>query len=105
MEYMDGGALTEVISICQITEAQIACICTEILKALVKIHEDNRIHRDIKSDNILISISGEIKLGKPHPSYTAHAHTHKQYPIQSERREPRWRMLTIVQRTSATVRS
>ena len=30
MEYMDGGALTEVISICQISEAQIACICKEV---------------------------------------------------------------------------
>lgn len=30
MEYMDGGALTEVISICQISESQIACICKEV---------------------------------------------------------------------------
>jgi len=62
MEYMDGGALTEVISICQITEPQIACICKEILKALVAIHEGERIHRDIKSDNVLVSVSGNIKL-------------------------------------------
>mmetsp|Transcript_18108 Transcript_18108/g.28093 ORF Transcript_18108/g.28093 Transcript_18108/m.28093 type:complete len:518 (+) Transcript_18108:57-1610(+) len=62
MEYMDGGALTEVISICQISEPQIACICKEILNALVGIHDGNRIHRDIKSDNVLITISGDIKL-------------------------------------------
>eukprot|EP01095_Lingulamoeba_sp_RSL-Kostka_P011930 TRINITY_DN464_c0_g2_i8.p1 TRINITY_DN464_c0_g2~~TRINITY_DN464_c0_g2_i8.p1 ORF type:complete len:630 (-),score=282.78 TRINITY_DN464_c0_g2_i8:181-2070(-) len=62
MEYMDGGALTEVISICQVSEPQIACICKEILQALSIIHEGERIHRDIKSDNILITISGEIKL-------------------------------------------
>jgi len=62
MEYMDGGALTEVISICQISEPQIACICKEILNALVGIHAGNRIHRDIKSDNVLITISGDIKL-------------------------------------------
>jgi len=62
MEYMDGGALTEVISICQISEPQIACICKEILNALVGIHAGNRIHRDIKSDNVLITVSGDIKL-------------------------------------------
>jgi p21-activated kinase 1 len=63
MEYMDGGALTEVISICQISEAQIACICTEIIQALAFIHSSNRLHRDIKSDNVLISVAGDIKLG------------------------------------------
>jgi len=62
MEFMDGGALTEVISICQISEPQIACICKEILRALEAIHVGERIHRDIKSDNILISVPGEIKL-------------------------------------------
>uniref|UniRef100_A0A7S4IDA0 non-specific serine/threonine protein kinase n=1 Tax=Vannella robusta TaxID=1487602 RepID=A0A7S4IDA0_9EUKA len=62
MEYMDGGALTEVISICQISEAQIACICKEVLKALAFLHADNRLHRDIKSDNILITTQGDIKL-------------------------------------------
>ena len=69
MEYMDGGALTDMISICQINESQIACICREMLKALVVIHDANRIHRDIKSDNVLINLRGDIKLGKcPHPS-------------------------------------
>jgi len=62
MEYMDGGALTEVISICQISEAQIACICKEVLIALEAIHAGNRLHRDIKSDNILITTTGKIKL-------------------------------------------
>jgi len=62
MEYMDGGALTEMISICQISEAQIACICKEMLKAMVVIHTGNRIHRDIKSDNVLINLKGDIKL-------------------------------------------
>lgn len=62
MEYMDGGALTEVISICQISEPQIACICKEILQAILAMHKGERIHRDIKSDNVLITIAGDIKL-------------------------------------------
>lgn len=30
MEFMDGGALTEVISVCQMTEPQIAAVCREV---------------------------------------------------------------------------
>ncbi|CAG9309994.1 unnamed protein product [Blepharisma stoltei] len=44
------------------TERQMAYICKEILLALRWLHKQNRIHRDIKSDNILLSINGEIKL-------------------------------------------
>jgi len=62
MEFMDGGSLTEVISICRMTEPQMAAVCKEILKALICIHGLNRIHRDIKSDNILLSLNGEVKL-------------------------------------------
>lgn len=40
MEYMDGGALTEVISICQISEPQIACICKEVCKLGEKIQNN-----------------------------------------------------------------
>jgi len=62
MEYMDGGALTEVISVCQMTESQIAAVCKEVLKALCAMHSENRIHRDIKSDNILLTMQGDVKL-------------------------------------------
>ena len=34
-----------------------------MLNALAYIHGANRLHRDIKSDNILISVAGDIKLG------------------------------------------
>lgn len=62
MEYMDGGSLTEMISICKLTEPQIAAICRDVLKSLYYLHSFNRIHRDIKSDNILLSMAGHIKL-------------------------------------------
>eukprot|EP01156_Anaeramoeba_ignava_P010169 Anaeramoba_ignava/a479016_469.p2 GENE.a479016_469~~a479016_469.p2 ORF type:complete len:393 (-),score=140.74 a479016_469:1535-2713(-) len=62
MEYMDGGSLTEIVSICKMSEPQIAAVCKEILRALNYIHGLNRIHRDIKSDNVLLSTKGEVKL-------------------------------------------
>eukprot|EP01088_Endostelium_zonatum_P001693 TRINITY_DN1204_c0_g1_i1.p1 TRINITY_DN1204_c0_g1~~TRINITY_DN1204_c0_g1_i1.p1 ORF type:complete len:532 (-),score=107.32 TRINITY_DN1204_c0_g1_i1:102-1697(-) len=62
MEYMDGGSLTDVISVCRMTEPQMACVCKEVLSALLCMHNMRRIHRDIKSDNILLSMTGDVKL-------------------------------------------
>ena len=49
MEYMSGGSLTEIISICKMTEPQIAAVCRDVLKGLEYLHKHRRIHRDIKS--------------------------------------------------------
>jgi len=65
MEYMNGGCLTEVLEQfenVQMTEEQIALCCLETLKGLAYIHRLHRIHRDIKSDNILLNLKGEVKL-------------------------------------------
>lgn len=62
LEYLSGGSLAEVVSICRMTEPQIAAVCKEVLKALKYIHSLRRIHRDIKSDNILLGHSGQVKL-------------------------------------------
>lgn len=62
MEYMDGGSLTDIIAVCKMTEPQIAAVCKECLRALFEIHSRNRIHRDIKSDNILLTSKGDVKL-------------------------------------------
>ena len=37
-------------------------ICREILQGLSWLHRNNRVHRDIKSDNILISENGDVKI-------------------------------------------
>lgn len=65
MEYMGGGCLTEVLDQyreLQLTEEQMANICHEVLKGLQYIHHFHRIHRDIKSDNILLGVNGRVKL-------------------------------------------
>jgi len=65
MEYMGGGCLTEVLEQFEhmkLNEPQIALVCKETLKGLICIHDKHRIHRDIKSDNILLSETGEVKI-------------------------------------------
>lgn len=65
MELMDGGCLTEILEHfgpIRMTEAQIAYVVRETLTALVYIHSLHRIHRDIKSDNMLLNLKGEVKI-------------------------------------------
>jgi len=65
MEYMDGGCLTEILDQYEqvrLSEAQIAYVCACTLRALSFIHGLHRIHRDIKSDNLLLSMAGDVKL-------------------------------------------
>eukprot|EP00761_Pharyngomonas_kirbyi_P003036 gb/GECH01003040.1/.p1 GENE.gb/GECH01003040.1/~~gb/GECH01003040.1/.p1 ORF type:complete len:497 (+),score=119.01 gb/GECH01003040.1/:1-1491(+) len=62
MEFMGGGKLTDLIVKMQLTEEEIATICKEILSGLDYLHQNKLIHRDIKSDNILLGSKGEIKL-------------------------------------------
>jgi len=65
MEYMGGGCLTDTLEIyayLKMTEGQIAYVCQEVLKGLRYIHHHHRIHRDIKSDNILMGSDGSIRI-------------------------------------------
>lgn len=65
IEYMDQGSLNQFIKKYgkNIDEGVIAYIIREILKGLKSIHRRRQIHRDLKSDNILINKQGDIKIG------------------------------------------
>lgn len=63
MEFMEGGALTDVIdNNPSISEEQISTICHETCSGLQHLHSQNIIHRDIKSDNVLLDARGNVKI-------------------------------------------
>ncbi|CAO3637825.1 unnamed protein product [Mucor fragilis] len=62
MEYMEGGSLTDIVTQNYMAEREIAAVCLEVLHGLDYLHSRGIIHRDIKSDNILIGMQGQIKL-------------------------------------------
>ncbi|TFK65295.1 Pkinase-domain-containing protein [Pluteus cervinus] len=62
MEYMEGGALTDIIENNTLEEDQIASISFETCKGLGHLHSQSIIHRDIKSDNVLLDAQGRVKI-------------------------------------------
>ncbi|KAK2723178.1 myosin-IIIb-like isoform X3 [Artemia franciscana] len=67
MELCSGGSVTDLVqaltSVGQcLTEEQIAYIIKETLEALVYLHQNHCMHRDVKGHNILLTENAEIKL-------------------------------------------
>lgn len=63
LEYMEGGMLTDSLGPgIGWPEECIAFVCREALAGLAHMHWNHRLHRDIKSDNILIDAAGRVKL-------------------------------------------
>ncbi|CDO91858.1 unnamed protein product [Kluyveromyces dobzhanskii CBS 2104] len=70
MEYMEGGSLTDIIENSPassngqspLTEPQIAYLVRETCQGLKFLHDKHIIHRDIKSDNVLLDTKGRVKI-------------------------------------------
>ncbi|KAG1666863.1 Serine/threonine-protein kinase PAK mbt [Nymphon striatum] len=60
MEFLEGGALTDIVTHSRMDEEQIATVCKQCLKALAFLHSQGVIHRDIKSDSILLASDGKV---------------------------------------------
>ena len=62
LEYVEGGALTDILTKQRLDETQIGAVCRPVLRALEFLHSNGVLHRDIKTDSILISADGKVKL-------------------------------------------
>mmetsp|Transcript_13924 Transcript_13924/g.21073 ORF Transcript_13924/g.21073 Transcript_13924/m.21073 type:complete len:478 (-) Transcript_13924:37-1470(-) len=62
MEFLTGGKLTDLLMNTSFVETEIAAVMHACLQALDYVHSLNRIHRDIKSDNVLIHEDGSVKV-------------------------------------------
>merc|ERR1719500_2459638 len=64
MELMQGETLMEVVLYTVFSEAQIAAVTKEVLQGIAYLHENDVVHRDIKSDNIFLGEDGRVKVAE-----------------------------------------
>lgn len=62
MEYVDGGLLFELLRPGPVDDATAGLVAHEMLVALRYLHGQGKIHRDLKSHNVLVSSRGQVKL-------------------------------------------
>lgn len=63
LEFVHGGPLTDVLGpSVNFPEACVAYVCKCVLMGLAYMHRSHRLHRDIKSDNIMVDFSGAVKI-------------------------------------------
>ncbi|KAL6199133.1 hypothetical protein ACLB2K_028920 [Fragaria x ananassa] len=63
MEYMAGGSVADLLqSGPPLDETSMACILRDLLHAIEYLHNEGKIHRDIKAANILLTENGDVKV-------------------------------------------
>jgi hypothetical protein len=64
MEFCDGGSLTDIMRTLHrpLNEKELSAVMRGVLTSLKYVHSLNRIHRDIKSGNLLVTSDGLVKL-------------------------------------------
>jgi len=62
MEYVKGRSIKEVIEERAFSEEEILKIATQIAEGLNAAHKRDIVHRDIKSDNIMLTEDGQVKI-------------------------------------------
>ncbi|KAG0677421.1 hypothetical protein C6P40_004636 [Pichia californica] len=62
MEYLGAGSCSDLLTAGPFSEQIISYIIGSVLNALSYLHDNGKIHRDIKAANILIGLNGEVKL-------------------------------------------
>ncbi|KAI1918445.1 hypothetical protein LOZ65_004901 [Ophidiomyces ophidiicola] len=62
MEFLGGGSCLDLLKPGSFNEAHIAIVCHQLLLGLDYLHQEGKIHRDIKAANVLLAQTGKVKL-------------------------------------------
>jgi len=63
MAFMDGGSLGDLVArIGPLPSEALASITRQVLQGLVELRDRHLVHRDLKPQNILLSLAGEVKV-------------------------------------------
>jgi serine/threonine kinase 3 len=88
MEFCAGSSLGDIMearSRC-LTEAQIAAVLAGTLAGLAYLHDLNKIHRDIKAGNLLLTDKGQVKLADFGVSAQARSNPPRHHPPKNDRK-------------------